>query len=181
VTAQQGAIVNGVTTPPVFTTTAKTVAVGVVLGVTPQINEDGRVTLTVRPTVSRLLGPGKQDPNPSLCGVGAVVFAACLTNIVPEVQIREMESVLLVGSGQTVVLGGLMEDDVSFNREQLPVVGNIPDVGELFRFRNERAQKRELIIFLRPTVIPNPSLDSEELQFFQRYLPQAGGGAIVAP
>lgn len=182
VAAQQGAIVAGVTTPPVFTTTAKTVAVGVVLGVTPQINEDGRVTLTVRPTVSRLLGPGKQDPNPSLCGTGGLLFAAgCLSNIVPEVQVREMESVLLVSSGQTVVLGGLMEDDVTFNREQIPVIGNVPEVGELFRFRNERAQKRELIIFLRPTVITNPSLDSDELKFFQRFLPQAGGAAPRMP
>ena len=182
VAAQQGAIVAGVTTPPVFTTTAKTVAVGVVLGVTPQINEDGRVTLTVRPTVSRLLGPGKQDPNPSLCGTGGLLFAAgCLSNIVPEVQVREMESVLIVGSGQTVVLGGLMEDDVTFNREQIPVIGNVPEVGELFRFRNERAQKRELIIFLRPTVITNPSLDSDELKFFQRFLPQAGGAAPRMP
>ena len=173
VQAQQGAIVNGVTTPPVFTTTARTVAVGVVLGVTPQINEDGRVTLTVRPTVSRLLGAGKQDPNPSLCVGGGL--AGCLTNLVPEVQIRELESVLQVASGQTVVLGGLMEDDVQFNREQIPVVGDVPGVGEAFRFRNERAQKRELIIFVRPTVIVNPSLDSDELKFFQRYLPQVGG------
>lgn len=178
VAAQQGAIVAGVTTPPVFTTTAKTVAVGVVLGVTPQINEDGRVTLTVRPTISRLLGPGKQDPNPSLCGTGGVLFAAgCLSNVVPEIQVREMESVLLVNSGQTVILGGLMEDDVTFNREQIPVVGNVPNVGELFRFRNERVQKRELIIFLRPTVITNPSLESDELRFFQRFLPQQVGGA----
>ena len=175
VQAQQGAIVNGVTTPPVFTTTAKTVAVGVVLGVTPQINQDGRVTLTVRPTVSRLLGPGKQDPNPSLC-VGGVI-GNCLTNVVPEVQVREMESVLQVPSGQTIVLGGLMEDDATFNREQIPGVGDLPTVGEAFRFRNERAQKRELIIFLRPTVIANASLESDELRFFQRYLPQSGGSA----
>ena len=150
-------------------------SVGVVLGVTPQINEDGRVTLTVRPTVSRLLGPGKQDPNPNLCGVPGA--GGCLTNIVPEIQVREMESVLQVGSGQTIVLGGLMEDDVTFNREQIPVAGNIPVAGELLKFRNERAQKRELIIFLRPTVITNPSLDSDELKFFQRFLPNAG----VAP
>ena len=173
VQAQQGAIVaGGPILPPTFTTTAKTVAVGVVLGVTPQINEDGRVTLTVRPTVSRLLGPGKQDPNPSLCGVA--VGGGCLTNVVPEVQIREMESVLQVASGQTIVLGGLMEDDVTFNREQIPVVGDLPALGEAFRFRNERAQKRELIIFLRPTVIANPSLDSDELRFFQRFLPNVG-------
>ena len=175
VSAQPGVVANGVVTPTSFTTTARTVAVGVVLGVTPQINEDGRVTLTVRPTISRLLGPGKQDPNPSLCAQGAVVFAACISNIVPEVQVREMESVLQVSSGQTVVLGGLMEDDVTFNREQIPVVGDLPALGEAFRFRNERAQKRELIIFLRPTVIVNASLDSDELRFFQRFLPSAAG------
>jgi MSHA type pilus biogenesis protein MshL len=175
VQAQPGVVVNGVVAPTTFTTTAKTVSVGVVLGVTPQINEDGRVTLTVRPTVSRLLGPGKQDPNPNLCGVAAA--GGCIANIVPEIQVRELESVLQVGSGQTIVLGGLMEDDATFNREQVPVAGNIPVAGELLRFRNERVQKRELIIFLRPTVIANPSLDSDELKFFQRFLPQAAGTA----
>jgi general secretion pathway protein D len=171
VQAQPGVVANGVVAPTTFTTKAKTVSVGVVLGVTPQINEDGRVTLTVRPTVSRLLGPGKQDPNPNLCGIAAA--GGCLTNIVPEIQVRELESVLQVGSGQTIVLGGLMEDDAAFNREQVPVAGNIPVAGELLRFRDERVQKRELIIFLRPTVITNPSLDSDELKFFQRFLPQA--------
>ena len=172
VQAQQGVALAGVgVQPTTFTTTAKTVAVGVVLGVTPQINEDGRVTLTVRPTVSRLLGAGKRDPNPSLC-----TPTSCISNFVPEVQVREMESVLQVGSGQTVILGGLMEDDVQFNREQIPVLGNVPEIGEAFRFRNERATKRELVIFIRPTVITNPSLESDELKFFQRFLPQAGGG-----
>ena len=177
VQAQQGVTTAGGTiTAPTFSTTARTVAVGVVLGVTPQINEDGRVTLTVRPTVSRLLGTGKQDPNPSLCQAGV-----CIENRVPEVQVREMESVLQVVSGQTVILGGLMEDDVQFVREQIPVIGNIPEVGEAFRFRNERVQKRELVIFIRPTVVTNPSLESDELKFFQRYLPQAGGGAVNGP
>jgi MSHA type pilus biogenesis protein MshL len=178
VQVQPALAANGVVTPATFSTTAKTVAVGVVLGVTPQINEDGRVTLTVRPTVSRLLGPGKQDPNPSLCPQGVQPnLQSCIQNIVPEVQVREMESVLQVGSGQTVILGGLMEDDVAFAREQIPVLGNIPELGEAFKFRNERAQKRELVIFIRPTVITNPSLESDELKFFQRFLPQAGGGA----
>jgi general secretion pathway protein D len=177
VQAQQGVTTAGGTiTAPVFTTTARTVAVGVVLGVTPQINEDGRVTLTVRPTVSRLLGTGKQDPNPSLCQNGV-----CIENRVPEVQVREMESVLQVVSGQTVILGGLMEDDVAFTREQVPVLGNVPELGEAFRFRNERAQKRELVIFIRPTVVTNPSLDSDELKFFQRFLPQAGGAMPNGP
>lgn len=159
---------TGIITPPTVNTTAKSVSVGLVMGVTPQINEDGRVTLIVRPTISRTVGDGKRDPNPSLT----------IPNIVPEIQVREMESVLQVGSGQTVILGGLMEDTTRFDRQQVPgadqVSGgaSIGGVGELFRFRTEEARKTELIIFLRPTVVTNPTLDSDELRFFQRFLPQ---------
>jgi general secretion pathway protein D len=168
----QAAIVTGNSvTPPTFTTTAKTVAVGVVMSVTPQVNEDGRVLLTVRPTVTRLRPsqPFVNDPNPSLCNDARTL---CVPNPVPQVQVREMESVLQVGSGQTVVLGGLMQDDVQRNRQQLPGADEISAAGELFRFRDERAAKTELVVFLRPTVVGNPSLESDELKFFQRFLPQ---------
>ncbi|MBI2294693.1 MAG: pilus (MSHA type) biogenesis protein MshL [Betaproteobacteria bacterium] len=145
-------------------TTAKTVAVGVVMSVTPQINDDGRVSLTVRPTISRVIR-FVNDPNPTLATVG-------VTNPVPEVQTREMESVLQVGSGQTVILGGLMQDEVRRSRDQVPFVGNVSNVGELFAFRDEQVSKTELVIFLRPTVVTNPSLESDELKFFQRFLPR---------
>jgi general secretion pathway protein D len=100
---------------------------------------------------------------------------------VPEIQVREMESVLQVGSGQTVVLGGLMQDEANFNREQIPVVGNIKEVGDLFRFRNERVRKTELVIFLRPIVVTNPTLESDELKMFKQFLPQAGSAATDGP
>jgi len=151
-------------------TTAKTVSVGVVMGVTPQINEDGRVTLTVRPTVSRVLR-FKDDPNPLLV----------IPNRVPEVQVREMESVLQVGTGQTVVLGGLMQDDITQNREQIPGADTLGGLGEFFRFRDNRNVKTELVIFLKPTVISNPSLESDELKFYQRFLPQAQQSQAPAP
>lgn len=145
-------------------TTAKTVAVGVVMSVTPQINDDGRVTLTVRPTVTRLRPeqPFVQDPNPILI----------IDNLVPQVQVREMESVLMVGSGQTVVLGGLMQDDLRRARQQIPGADDLAAAGELLRFRDESVGKSELMIFLRPIVVANPSLESDELKFFQRFLPQ---------
>ncbi|HZM47144.1 MAG TPA: pilus (MSHA type) biogenesis protein MshL [Burkholderiales bacterium] len=152
-------------------TTAKTVAVGVVMGVTPQINEDGRVSLTVRPTITRLnpTTPFVNDPNPSLCDNNR---ANCLQNRVPQVQVREMESVLQIGNGQTVILGGLMQDDVRRNRDQVPFAGNIPNLGDLFSLRTEQVTKSELVIFLKTTVVNNPSLNSDELKFFQRFLPQ---------
>ncbi len=167
---------NGVVTPGTTNTTPKTVAVGMVMGVTPQIAEDGRVSLNIRPTISRV-SRFLVDPNPNL--------AVDRPNLVPEIQVREMESVLQVGSGQTVILGGLMQDDAKFKREQLPGADQIGAAGDLLRFRNENATKTELVIFLRPTVVTNPSLDSDELKFFQRFLPQAeqvqtqqgGGGA----
>jgi MSHA type pilus biogenesis protein MshL len=147
-----------------FDTTAKTVAVGVVMGVTPQINDDGRVSLTIRPTISRVTS-FVNDPNPALA-------AANVTNPVPQVQTREMESVLQVANGQVVILGGLMQDDVRRTRDQVPFVGNVPDVGEAFALRKETVAKTELIIFLRTTIVPNPTLESSELKFFQRFLPK---------
>jgi len=164
-----------------FNTTAKSVAVGVVMGVTPQINEDGRVLLNVRPTISRLNSsqPFVNDPNPSLCDV---TRTNCIANPVPQIQVREMESVLQVVSGQTVILGGLMQDNASIAREQIPGTDNLGEpLANLFRFRDQRARKSELVIFLRPTIVPNPSLESDELKFFQRYLPQAESATAPAP
>ena len=155
---------NGVIVPGTTNTTPKTVSVGMVMGVTPQIAVDGRVSLNIRPTISRV-SSFVTDPNPNL--------TAAAPNRVPVVQVREMESVLQVGSGQTVILGGLMQDNVAFRREQLPGADQLGPAGDLIRFRNESATKTELVIFLRPTVITNPSLDSDELKFFQRYLPRA--------
>ncbi|MDH5342915.1 MAG: type II and III secretion system protein, partial [Betaproteobacteria bacterium] len=163
-----------------FNTSAKTVSVGVVMGVTPQINEDGRVLLNVRPTVTRLntSQPFVNDPNPSLCDA---TRTNCIANPVPQVQVREMESVLQVVSGQTVILGGLMQDASNNQREQLPGASNLGRFGDLFAFRNQSVRKSELVIFLRPTVVTNPTLASEELQFFQRFLPQPASAAAPAP
>lgn len=160
-----------------FNTTAKTVALGVVMGVTPQINDDGRVLLTVRPTISRLLR-FRNDPNPSLCDAARL---NCVANPVPEIQVREMESVLQIGNGQTIILGGLMQDNVQRNREQIPGADSLGAAGEILRYRDERVSKSELVIFLKPTVVPNPSLASDELKFFQRFLPSSEPTPAPAP
>jgi MSHA type pilus biogenesis protein MshL len=160
-----------VSTVQTFTTTARTVPVGLVMSVLPQISETGVVNLTVRPTISRVLR-FVQDPNPTLTrdNTGAPL-ANPIKNEVPEIQVREMESVLQVASGQTIILGGLMQDDVRRDRDQIPGLGNIPRVGEAFQYRNEEVSKTELVIFLKATVISNPSLESDELKSLQRFLP----------
>ena len=166
---------NQTTSTTTFTTTANTVAVGLVMSVLPQVTDSGTVNLTVRPTISRISST-VQDPNPSLRAVtnpttGAVISPA-IPNLIPQIQVREMESVLQAGSGQTIILGGLMQDNVRRDRDAVPGLGRPGSpVGDIFSFRDEAVSKSELVIFLKPTVISNPSLDSDELKFFRRFLP----------
>lgn len=159
-------------TTQTFSTTPRTVPVGLVMSVLPQITETGVVNLTVRPTISRIVR-FVQDPNPSLTRDNSgAPLANPIRNEIPEIQTREMESMLQIGSGQTVILGGLMQDDVRRDRDQIPGLGSVPRIGEAFSYRDEQVRKTELIVFLKPTVINNPSLDSDELRFFQRFLPE---------
>lgn len=154
-----------------FTTTANTVAIGVVLSLTPQINDNDVVTLSVRPTITRVKD-FVQDPNPALTvNAAGNPLAKPVQSLIPEVQVREMESVLQLVSGQTAILGGLMQDNVQRNTAQIPGLGNIPRVGEAFQFRNDSVQKTELVIFIRPVVVKNPSIDSDELKHLRKLLP----------
>jgi len=157
-----------------FTTTAKTVPVGLVMSVLPQVTDAGTVNLTVRPTISRISAT-VQDPNPSLRAQFnslGVQISPAIPNLIPRSRFGEMESVLQAGSGQTIILGGLMQDDVRRDRDAVPGLGRLPSpASDVFSFRDEAVSKTELVIFLKPTVISNPSLDSDELKFFQRFLP----------
>jgi len=154
------------------TTTPQTVAVGFIMSMTPQVNETGIVTLTVRPTITRV-EKFVPDPNPALTtSANGTALPNPQQNLVPQVTVREMESVLQLVSGQTAVLGGLITDEIQRNTAQVPGLGNIPRIGEAFQFRNDNVVKTELVIFIRPTVVKNPSLDSEELRRLRKFLPE---------
>lgn len=146
-----------------ITTTPQTVPVGVVMSVTPQINDTDKVNINVRPTISRVLS-FVNDPNPQLAQAGTV-------SAIPQIQVREMESVLNVSSGNTAVLGGLMQDDIRNNTDAVPGLSKVPGVGNVFKGKNDATKKTELVIFLRPTVVPNASLESDELNSYKKYLP----------
>lgn len=156
-----------VLTPSTYTTTAHTVPVGIVMSVTPQISDHGQVSLTVRPTITRKVGE-VQDPNPAL-GTGG----SRISNAVPLIQVREMESLLQVQSGQTVILGGLIQDDTNNARDGIPVLSRPEGVGAVFGQHERINSQTELVIFLRPIVVNNPTLESDELRQFQRLLPSA--------
>lgn len=157
-----GAVASGNTIlPGTTTTTPQTVPVGVWMSVTPQINETGIVTLNVRPTISRKIDE-VSDPNPSLINT---------PNKIPIITVRELESVLQVPSGSTVVLGGLMEDTIDNRSNAVPEVSKLPIFGNLFKAKNDFSRKKELVIFIKPTVISNASLESDELKGYKQFLP----------
>jgi len=144
---------NQTNTLTTFTTTLNSVPVGFIMSLVPQISDTDSVVLNMRPTISRKIGD-VADPNPSLSQAG-------VTSLIPVIQTREMESVLRVQSGQVAVLGGLMQDARSTVEDTIPGVRDIPGLGRLLEQRKDLNQKTELVIFLRPVVIRDPSVDGD--------------------
>jgi general secretion pathway protein D len=161
-TVKADTVTNQTTATTTFTTTQNVVPVGFIMNVTPQISEGDMVTMSLRPTVTRIIDT-VADPNPSL-------KAANVTSLIPVTQTREMESVLKVASGQTAVLGGLMLDTFEGRTTGLPLASRVPVFGDLFSQRNDQTTKTELVIFIRPTVIRDASLDGD-LARFRRFAP----------
>ena len=150
------------------------VSVGLVLSVLPMIGEGDEVTLMLRPTLSRVSGY-VEDPAVPIYLAMARNSGTSLSEVssrIPQIQTREMESVIKVRSGDTAVLGGLMRDDVSGTTDQTPGIGSVPGLGELFKYKKKASSKSELVIFLRPTVVSSASLTGDH-QPFEPHLSEA--------
>ncbi len=118
--------------------------IGIILTVTPHIRADGLIELALSPEISTLTGETVSISD----NVNAPVFAK-----------RSAETHVVVPSGRTVIIGGLMEDQETRNVRKVPLLGDIPLLGALFRRTVTTKQKTELLIFLTPTVVA----DSAEL------------------
>lgn len=140
-----------------YNTTVHTVPIGLVLNVTPQIADSDSVLLNLRPSLSRIIGQAL-DPNPALKQQN-------IQNQVPIVRSREIESMMRVSSGNIAVMGGLMEDMLDKTDDTTPLLSNVPVMGSLFQNRNDTKRKTELVIFLRPTVIRDASLNGDYASF----------------
>lgn len=116
-------------------TTVERKDVGLMLRVRPQINENGTVKLTLYQEVSK-------------------IAADTLTNVNgPSTSKRSIESTVLVDDGSVIVIGGLLEDSYSLGQDKVPLMGDLPVVGGLFRNEKRTRQKTNLMVFLRPMVI----------------------------
>jgi general secretion pathway protein D len=110
--------------------------VGLTLRIKPQISEGSTIRLEIYQEVS--------DVAKTVVGIGA---SDLITNK------RSLETKVVVDDGQTVVLGGLIQNTLSVTTQQIPLLGDIPFLGALFRFKSEERKRTNLMIFLRPVII----------------------------
>jgi general secretion pathway protein D len=125
---------------------------GVVLDVTPTVLEDGyTVRMPLIGTVLEFLG--YEDPRTNRVAVYVSGKQKWLTPPTPSVRTQQMSSTVNVYDGQTMVLGGLVSERTTEFKDKVPVLGDLPLVGHLFRNESSTKQKRHLLIFVTPTII----------------------------
>lgn len=123
-----------------FTVERENVTIGTVLSITPQISRDGIITLDITPAVSRLVSEVVVE-NDSGSSTGAII------------DIRQASSLVRARSGETVVIGGLVQDSTTETTRKVPLLGDLPGLGRLFRGTYESTEQTELVIFLTPRVV----------------------------
>lgn len=160
------------------TSTLHTVPVGLVLSLTPQVGDDDTVTLSIRPSISRVIGQ-KDDPSLDLFKTGTSI-----RNTIPLIRSREFDSVMRVANGNIAVMGGLMEDLLQNNDNAVPGISATPWLGGLFQNRDDTKRKTELVIFVRPTIIRDASLEGDFSAFKtlvpnERFFESAAGPATI--
>jgi general secretion pathway protein D len=136
-----GVTVNGLTGSPISTISYQNV--GIILQVTPFIKEDGLVEMILAPQISSLSSQSVQ--------VSSNVFA-------PVIDLRSANTVVVTPDNQTVIIGGLIENDKTEIESKVPLLGDIPWVGNLFKHKQKAVSKKELMIFLTPRVMGSPAM-----------------------
>jgi len=133
---------------------------GLTLEITPQISEGDAVRLEIHHKLSNFTG----DPGP--------------TGAAPETK-REITTTVVAMDGQTVVLGGLMEDQTTHNKSKVPILGDIPLLGWLFKSQTTRSLKNNLLIFITPYVLRDPTdfteISSYKIEQRNRFIEQNYG------
>src|SRR5690606_36018220 len=132
----QYATTGSTTTPTPFQTFERR-DVGLVLRVRPQITEGGAVRMVIYQEVSRIQEQSTQT---------GIILSK-----------RALESSVIIDDSQVVVLGGLIEDRMTDGSDKVPVLGDVPGVGTLFRYDARRREKTNLMVFLKPTVLRTSS------------------------
>jgi type II secretory pathway component GspD/PulD (secretin)/tetratricopeptide (TPR) repeat protein len=155
-----------------------TIPVGPTLDVIPYVSADGyTIQMTIIPTITEFLGyddPGEFVPQAQ--SVSSSGFSTPITAVLPlpHFRVRQVTTSAIVWDGQTVALGGLITENVTKFKDQVPVLGDLPLLGRLFRSESSSSQKKNLVIFVTPTIIDpagNRVHTDEEMPFAQSAIP----------
>ena len=149
------------------------VDVGVTLSVIPTITKDNYILMEVKPEVSTAGTPLTLTSTDSQ-------GEQFTRTVVPVVTSQEVETKVLVNSGRTLVLGGLIQDSQSVTQKKVPVLGDIPLIGSAFRSKSDDFKKTELVVFITPYILSPDKSSSESVRYFDadnKLLPfnQVGG------
>ena len=127
---------------------------GVALDVIPQISEDGEIVLHVHPSVSSV---AEKTKNINVSSGSSLSVPLAISSI------RESDSIIRAKSGQVVILGGLMQNTIEQRVSKIPLLGDIPLLGALFRHTQDISKKSELVILLKPIVIDSDQQMSKQV------------------
>jgi general secretion pathway protein D len=154
---------------------------GIILNLQPSINkETNEVTLGIRPVLSRLVRM-VPDPGFEICKAQAISAPGTSTSVInailgvksefPQVEKRELDSILKIKSGQVMVIGGLLEDRIINTDAGLPGVSEVPYLGNLFKSVEKSNQKKELVILIRATIVDSQGyMDAADKGIYQKFI-----------
>lgn len=138
---------------------------GVILKLTPHISESGRVMLEIEQEVSNVDPTSELIPN----------------NTTPRIQQRRVKTQVVVNDSESLMLGGLVKNQTGNSAAQVPVVGDVPIVGNLFKDKNNAIEKQELIIMITPHVLRSLSEGREITEEYKRKLLDISSRAFGRP
>jgi general secretion pathway protein D len=142
------AVGNSATTVPTINGTYQNV--GIQLDVTPFIGANNLIQMILEPQITSI---DSSTPGQVIEG-GSIISSAVYA---PNINKRSANTVVVTPDGQPVVIGGLIANEKSSNDSKIPILGDIPVLGQLFRFSAKSNQKSELLIFLTPHIVQMPS------------------------
>ena len=163
-----------------ITPTTGSLPVGPTLDVIPYVSADGfTIQMTIIPTIIEFLGyddPGQFVPQAQSAssGQGGVAIPIKAQLPLPHFRVRQITTSAIVWDGQTVVLGGLISENVTKVKDKVPILGDLPVFGRLFRSESSSSQKKNLMIFVTPIIIDpagNRLHSEDEMPFAQNAIP----------
>jgi type II secretory pathway component GspD/PulD (secretin)/tetratricopeptide (TPR) repeat protein len=157
------------------------IELGPILDVIPSVSADGfTVQMTLIPTLKEFLGyddPGVFVAQAQSVSGNTVANPLVAPTPLPKFSLRQVVTSAVVWDGQTVVLGGLIAEKVTKIKDKVPFLGDLPIAGRLFRSESSQSQKKNLLMFVTPTIIDpagNRMHSDEELPFAQNSFPSQG-------